>query len=406
MNPNIILQQTPETFGSRFEAGRRAKLEEEEHARNVMRQQQQDARLGRQDARLQRDDDDEQALKGIFNGALEAGEDGQPRLNERKLLTDLYRHNPEMAIKLDGQFSARDASRAKTQYDNELGAVNLQLKQQEYDKGLLPKQPDIGFAPNGTPYNKNEPSNIDFGTNYSVPKVPEKVDYNKPFLPDGTPNSPYQNYEATKKTTNKAGLSAAAQKELFEADETIEGSKSAIASFMQALNINDKAMGGFGSGALATAGSVLPEFIRPSTVDSTKELDNILQGAALPQLKAIFGGMPTEGERAILLEVQGSSSQPANVRKGIFERAILASEKRIKVNEDKANRLRSGTYFTNEGESLAEPAAPNPQGAILDKNAKMQPKKMNSTDSQAITWAKKNPSDPRAKTILQLHGMK
>ena len=62
MNPNIILQQSPETFGQRFQEGRRArlqeeeyarraKLEEDEYARNIIRQEEQDARLGRQDER-------------------------------------------------------------------------------------------------------------------------------------------------------------------------------------------------------------------------------------------------------------------------------------------------------------------------------------------------------------------
>jgi hypothetical protein len=146
-----------------------------------------------------------------------------------------------------------------------------------------------------------------------------------------------------------AGMSVAAQKELFDTEDAIHGSKAAVKSFQEALKINKQAMGGYGSGALATAGGILPEAIRPATVDATKELDNILQGSALPQLKAIFGGMPTEGERAILLEVQGSSAQPASVREGIFKRAMDAANTRIKINEQKAKQLRSGTYFTESG---------------------------------------------------------
>ena len=73
------------------------------------------------------------------------------------------------------------------------------------------------------------------------------------------------------------------------------------------------------------------------------------KNVARPQLKAIFGGMPTEGERKILLEMQGAASQPPKVRKGIFERAEKAVQARLKFAGEKAKRLREGTYFTGEG---------------------------------------------------------
>ena len=155
------------------------------------------------------------------------------------------------------------------------------------------------------------------------------------------------------------GLSVAAQKELIESEDGIQGSKQAIVAFNKALSINKNAMGGFGSSTLATAGSILPEFARPSTVDATKELDNVLQGAALPQLKAIFGGMPTEGERAILLDVQGSSNQPAAVREDIFKRAIASANNRINYNTQKSKQLRDGTYFTEDG-GISSDAIPPP----------------------------------------------
>lgn len=158
------------------------------------------------------------------------------------------------------------------------------------------------------------------------------------------------------------GLSVTAQKELFDAEDGIQGSRVAIDAFDKALKLNDKAMGGLGAGTLAKLGTALPSSMRPSTVDATKELDNVLQGSALPQLKAIFGGMPTEGERAILLEVQGSSEQPASVRKGIFERAKAAANQRIQYNQEKAKQLRNGTYFTEDGGINVAPASNSTNG--------------------------------------------
>jgi hypothetical protein len=121
------------------------------------------------------------------------------------------------------------------------------------------------------------------------------------------------------------GLSVTAQKELIDAEDGIQGSKEALKAFDKALTLNKKAWGGAGSGKVATGLSVLPDALRPDGADATKELDNVLQG------------------------VQGSSSQPASVRKGIFERAKAAAEQRIKYNTEKAKQLRNGTYFTEEG---------------------------------------------------------
>lgn len=144
-------------------------------------------------------------------------------------------------------------------------------------------------------------------------------------------------------------MSPTAQKELIQTDEEIQGGNQALEYLKAAKDINSKAMGGVGSGALATAGSILPSAIRPQTIDDTVELDNILQSSALPQLKAIFGGMPTEGERKILLDVQGSSSKTAEVREGIFKRAETAVQNRLKFAKDKAKSLREGSYFAGDG---------------------------------------------------------
>ena len=164
-------------------------------------------------------------------------------------------------------------------------------------------------------------------------------------------------------------MTATAQKELIETEEQVQGGQAALELFKQAKALNSQAMGFTGAGALASAGSILPSGLRPGTVDATQNLDNILQSAALPQLKAIFGGMPTEGERKILLDVQGSSSKPANVRKDIFDRAQRAIEARMKFAGEKAKRLREGTYFTGEGLPSLQPQG---GGLSAEEQAELQ----------------------------------
>lgn len=154
-------------------------------------------------------------------------------------------------------------------------------------------------------------------------------------------------------------MSATAQKELIETEEQVQGGQAALELLSQAKKINDSAMGFTGAGAIASAGSILPEAVRPNAVDATQNLDNILQSSALPQLKAIFGGMPTEGERKILLDVQGSSSKPAKVRKDIFARAEKAIQARLKFAEYKAKALRDGSYFSSPGAAPEQPTGAN-----------------------------------------------
>ena len=120
-------------------------------------------------------------------------------------------------------------------------------------------------------------------------------------------------------------------------------------------------------------GTILPDAMRPESVDATLNLDNILQSQALPQLKAIFGGMPTEGERKILLDVQGSSSQPPKVRAEIFKRAEKAINDRLTFSKDKAQRLRAGTYFSGDGavgqQAPLPTAAPQGNHAVVANDA-------------------------------------
>jgi hypothetical protein len=158
-------------------------------------------------------------------------------------------------------------------------------------------------------------------------------------------------------------MSPTVQKELIQTDEEIQGGQAALTSLKQAKEISDKAMGFKGAGLLSSVGTLLPEKIRPAAVDATENLDNVLTASALPQLKAIFGGMPTEGERKILLDIQGSSNKSPSVRKDILERAEKAVEKRMEFSQKKAKALRGGTYFS-DGVGAEEPPVAPPGGSV------------------------------------------
>jgi hypothetical protein len=153
--------------------------------------------------------------------------------------------------------------------------------------------------------------------------------------------------------------SATEQKAITDADNAVLSTTQAIDYTKQALGINDKAMGFPGAGTVANIGGLLPESVRPKMIDATQNLDNLIQTSVLPNLKSTFGGNPTEGERKILLEVSGSSSKPPAVRKEILGRAIAAAEARLKLNQQRAEQIRSRQYFTPSGNPTNSPAAPS-----------------------------------------------
>ena len=160
-------------------------------------------------------------------------------------------------------------------------------------------------------------------------------------------------------------LSATAQKELFEAEDVSAASGEAIATLNSILakdpltgkSQNDLAYEGATAGARTAAAQIIPG--SSVATDATVDLKNKVTGQALESLKAVFGGMPTEGERKILLELQGSINMTAPQREAIFKRAIAAAERRKKRNEEKMQALRSGSYFseqsqTDNGDGMSE----------------------------------------------------
>lgn len=136
--------------------------------------------------------------------------------------------------------------------------------------------------------------------------------------------------------------------------EGAQAGESVIGALDTALTLNKTAWDGPAADFGTQAGALFGD---KNSVD-TQQLKNVVIAQALDQLKATFGGMPTEGERKILLDIQGSVTQPREVRERIFTRAKEAAERRIKFNKDKAAGLRNGEYF-DEGYSPVTPAGPS-----------------------------------------------
>lgn len=175
-----------------------------------------------------------------------------------------------------------------------------------------------------------------------------------------TPDDPaYQGFILTGKLPreNEQSLTATDKKAILEADEMVQSTQNVLPLIDRALQLNDKAY----SGPTAGLRGLVTGALGMEGGEATQELDNVVINGALTQLKAIFGGAPTEGERAILLDMSGASNQPAPVRRTIFERAKQAAERRLKFYQQRATDMRGGTYYKPGANSADQPpSAPTP----------------------------------------------
>lgn len=134
-------------------------------------------------------------------------------------------------------------------------------------------------------------------------------------------------------------------KEIFEADDMARASEATISLLQQAKALSGQAY----DGAFADTRGWLSSQVGSDAGIATRNLNTVLTETALSQLKAIFGGAPTEGERQILLDISGSANQPRMVRDAIIDRAIAAANARLRYNQKKAQMLRTGEYFDAPG---------------------------------------------------------
>ena len=179
-------------------------------------------------------------------------------------------------------------------------------------------------------------------------------------LRPGTPE--YQEYilkggEKPLTTTDKTAI--------LGAEEKLAGNRQVIGILDKALSMNKDAM----SGPLVGGRSYLLSLAGDKQAIATRDLENMIQTQAIEKLKATFGGMPTEGERKILLELQGSMSENPETRKRIWERAREMAQARLELNQREVDQIRGGTFFKPGGgqsgsasqlKELPQKAAPEP----------------------------------------------
>jgi hypothetical protein len=137
-----------------------------------------------------------------------------------------------------------------------------------------------------------------------------------------------------------------------ETENKISSLDTALGAVSEAYSLNPKS---FPGGWMGQAQRLAFESLNPSDerVIATSRINSLLQEQALNQLKTVFGGNPTEGERAILLEIQGIGAKSLEERAQIMKRTYEILQNRKAAEVKRLEDIKSGAYRTYDTTEVA-----------------------------------------------------
>ncbi|WP_343714045.1 transglycosylase SLT domain-containing protein [Inquilinus sp.] len=148
---------------------------------------------------------------------------------------------------------------------------------------------------------------------------------------------------------------ASNQEAIRGADQSVVGIQSAMQALDRAMELNNSAA----SGPLAGVEQLGNRLFDQQAAAATTEMNTLITQTALDQLRAIFGGNPTEGERKILLEMQGAGNMTRAERAAVLQRAKIAAQNRLALAQAQSRDLRTGDYY-KQGYQPPTPAGVSP----------------------------------------------
>ena len=150
-----------------------------------------------------------------------------------------------------------------------------------------------------------------------------------------------QKFEEQKK--QQSNLSPPELKLKVEAEDLIASSKQSLADLKKAYALNPNSLAG---GWLDKGQQWLAEAAnsKDPVIVNTRVINNLLSAQGLAKLRATFGGNPTEGERAILLELDGIGAKTKDERGKIILRAYQVLQDRMAREQARLDKINSGAY--------------------------------------------------------------
>ena len=128
-----------------------------------------------------------------------------------------------------------------------------------------------------------------------------------------------------------------------DTEDLLAAANQSLKDIQQAYKLNPNT---FDSSLLDTAQRKLLENTASNDpkVVATRTLENLLSKDAIGKLRASFGGNPTEGERAILLQLEGINSKSKEERAAIMRNAYEALKASIARHQKRLNEINAGLY--------------------------------------------------------------
>lgn len=146
-----------------------------------------------------------------------------------------------------------------------------------------------------------------------------------------------------------AKLTPAEVKLKTETEDTLSGLDASITALKKAYALNPNT---FDASLVDTAQRKVLEAAgsKDPKVQNTREMETLLSSGAVDKLRAAFGGNPTEGERSILLSLEGLSSKSKEERAKIMKNNFQKLQEARTARRKRLNEISSGLY-RNTGEA-------------------------------------------------------
>jgi len=151
-------------------------------------------------------------------------------------------------------------------------------------------------------------------------------------------------YARTTEIGDKAvRLSATELKLKNESEDKLTAFGDALSAIKEAYSLNPQTFGGTLGDKAWRVGAENLDPKNPQVI-ATRRVENLLAEQALTKLRATFGGNPTEGERGILMDLQGIGSKSKEERAQIMMRTYRVLKQREEIERKRFNDLTSGKY--------------------------------------------------------------
>lgn len=238
---------------------------------------------------------------------------------------------------------------------DDLAAVRALEAEAMKDRRAIAQELIKEYIASGKPQSDAGKQAMDMGLRPGTPeyqaKVQELAEFNVQRQMAGINNQLAQltlaQANLTLRQQTAARLSPTEINMLKEGEDLVSSGQQALRDLSEAYRLNPNSLAG---GWLERGQQFLFEAAGSNdpTIVNTRVINNLLGAQGLAKLRATFGGNPTEGERAILLELEGIGSKTREERATIMRRAYRVLQDRVAREQRRIDDLKSGAYRMTE----------------------------------------------------------